>query len=90
MKLSIPDYMERYVGRAEPHVNNGNVNLSVSQYLRIISGKTAALFEASFFTGAVLLERNGCYKKICQVGAPYRHDIPTYDDCMDFEETRNG
>ena len=31
------------------HINNDNFDLSVYRYLKIIAGKTAALFEASFY-----------------------------------------
>ena len=58
MKLEIPDYMGRVcLGELNQHINNGNIDLTVHQYLKIISGKTASLFEASFFTGAALAEK---------------------------------
>ncbi len=89
MKLSIPDYMGKVcLGELNQHVNNGNVNLSVSQYLRIISGKTAALFEASFFTGAVLVEKERhVIRKYAKLGHHIGMIFQLTDDCMDFEET---
>jgi heptaprenyl diphosphate synthase len=54
LELSLPDYVGRVcLGELNQHINNGNINLSIYQYLKIISGKTAALFEASFFAGAI-------------------------------------
>jgi heptaprenyl diphosphate synthase len=71
-------------------VNNGNYDLTVYKYLKIISGKTAALFEASFFAGAVLC---GCdsselklYKKM---GRCLGMIFQLIDDCMDFEATES-
>ena len=33
------------LGELNQHINNGNYSLSVLQYLKIIAGKTASLFE---------------------------------------------
>jgi heptaprenyl diphosphate synthase len=55
--LDIPtsDYISKLcLGELRQHINNNNLDLSLAEYIRIISGKTAALFEASFFAGAVL------------------------------------
>lgn len=89
MELDVPDYMGRIcLGELNQHVNNGNVDLSVRQYLRIISGKTAALFEASFFTGAALAEKGGhIVKKYAKLGRNIGMIFQLTDDCMDFEET---
>lgn len=89
-KLEIPDYMGRVcLGELNQHINNGNIDLSVRQYLKIISGKTAALFEASFFSGAVLVEKD---RQIIHKYAKLGHNIGMIfqltDDCMDFEETK--
>lgn len=89
MKLEIPDYMGRVcLGELNQHINNGNVDLSVHQYLKIISGKTAALFEASFFTGAALAEKDRqIVKKYAKLGHNIGMIFQLTDDCMDFEET---
>lgn len=89
MKLEIPDYISKVcLGELNEHVNNGNINLTMHQYLKIISGKTAALFEASFFVGAALAGRNrhiiGRYAKL---GHNIGMIFQLTDDCMDFEET---
>ena len=55
VKRSFPDYMSKVcLGELNQHINNGNFDLSVYRYLKIIAGKTAALFEAFFHAGAVL------------------------------------
>jgi heptaprenyl diphosphate synthase len=89
MKLEIPDYMGRVcLGELNQHINNGNIDLTAAQYLRIISGKTAALFEASFFTGAALAEKDQHrIKKYAKLGHNIGMIIQLTDDCMDFEET---
>lgn len=89
MNLQMPDYMGRIcLGELNQHINNGNIDLSVHQYLRIISGKTAALFEASFFAGAVLSEKNpDIVKKYSRLGRNIGMIFQLTDDCMDFEET---
>jgi heptaprenyl diphosphate synthase len=89
MKLEIPDYMGRVcLGELNQHINNGNIDLTAAQYLRIISGKTAALFEASFFTGAALAEKDQHrIKKYAKLGHNIGMIFQLTDDCMDFEET---
>ncbi|MFV0466175.1 MAG: polyprenyl synthetase family protein [Lachnospiraceae bacterium] len=88
-EISFPDYIRRLcLGELLQHVNNYNSDLSVLEYIRIISGKTAALFEASFFAGSVLC---GCstrertiYKKIGKYAGLI---FQLQDDCLDFNET---
>ena len=89
MELTIPDYMGKVcLGELNQHVNNGNVDLSLHQYLRIISGKTAALFEASFFTGAALVEKEQQrIREYAKLGHNIGMIFQLTDDCMDFEET---
>ena len=58
LELELPDYVGRVcLGELNQHINNRNLNLSIYRYLKIISGKTAALFEASFLAGAIF---SGC------------------------------
>ncbi len=89
MNLDVPDYMSRIcLGELNQHINNGNIDLSVHQYLRIISGKTAALFEASFFAGAALAEKDQKeIKQYRKIGRYIGMIFQLTDDCMDFEET---
>ncbi|NCB41366.1 MAG: polyprenyl synthetase family protein [Clostridia bacterium] len=90
IKLDVPTHLNRVVlGELSQHVNNGNFDLSVFRYLKIISGKTAALFEASFYAGAVLCETDD--KVISQYARLGRYIGMTFqlnDDCLDFESTQ--
>lgn len=91
LELDMPDYMSRVCfGELSQHINNGNFDLSVRRYLKIISGKTAALFEASFYTGAVL---SGCsgkeLSKYKRMGRYIGMMFQLIDDCMDFEATES-
>lgn len=92
MKFQIPDYISRVcLGELYQHINNGNVDLSVRQYLRIVSGKTAALFEASFYVGAALTEDDLCIvKKYAKLGRYVGMIFQLTDDCMDFEESKES
>lgn len=91
LELELPDYVMRVCsGELYQHVNNGNYNLSVFQYLKIISGKTAALFEASYFAGALM---SGCdrgeFRLYRKMGRCVGMIFQLIDDCMDFEATEN-
>jgi heptaprenyl diphosphate synthase len=85
--IEMPDYIMKICsGELMQHVNTGNFSLSTYKYLKIISGKTAALFEASFFAGAYLSgcdspERN-VYRKL---GRYLGMIFQLTDDCLDFE-----
>ena len=86
-ELDLPDYIGRLcLGELNQHINNGNLNLSIYQYFKIISGKTAALFEASYFAGAVLAgseeEEAVRYR---QLGYYTGMIFQLTDDCNDFE-----
>lgn len=87
--INIPDYINKLcLGELEQHINNRNINLSVYRYLKIISGKTAALFEASFFAGAVLSNSSELeIKKYRQIGHCIGMIFQLLDDCIDFDTT---
>lgn len=101
IKLNMPEYISRVcLGELNQHINNGYLNLSAYQYLKIISGKTAALFEASFFAGAILsgnasdssLEKvsgaeDATIRKYMKLGKYIGMIFQIQDDCMDFEKT---
>ena len=89
-KYNMPGYIAQVCyGALSEHINSGNLDLSAFEYLKIISGKTAALFESSFFIGASLSE---CGQENV---AQYRRlgwytgmIFQLLDDCNDFESTR--
>lgn len=89
LDYDMPDYMSRLcLGELNQHINNGNLNLSVYQYLKIINGKTAALFEASFYGGAILSEcRKEDLLKYRNLGNYIGMIFQLTDDCIDFENT---
>lgn len=90
-QLNMPDYMGKVcLGELNQHINNTNLNLSVYQYFKIISGKTAALFEASFYAGALFLEnKEPDLKRYKQLGFYIGMIFQLTDDCIDFENTRD-
>lgn len=89
IKFSAPDYVTKIcLGELYQHINNGNVNLSVRQYLKIIAGKTAALFEACYYGGAVLAGKEGReLKQYAKLGRYTGMIFQLTDDCMDLEAT---
>lgn len=91
VKLDLPDYISRVcLGELNQHINNGFLDLSVHQYLKIISGKTAALFEASFCAGAILGGNDdSTTKKYMRLGRYIGMIFQITDDCIDFETTEN-
>ena len=91
LNLELPDYISRVcLGELNQHVNNGFLDLTVPQYLKIIAGKTAALFEASFCAGAVLGGNDeATVKKYMRLGRNIGMIFQITDDCMDFETTEN-
>ena len=88
-ELKMPNYVSRIcLGELSQHINNGNYDLSVYNYLKIISGKTAALFEASCFGGAVLIEKDSkALNRYGRFGRYVGMIFQLTDDCMDFEAT---
>ena len=74
------------LGELKQNQNNYNLDLSVAGYLRIISGKTAALFEASFYAGAILCEEaKEDVGKYMRLGHHIGMIFQLTDDCIDFE-----
>lgn len=89
LDLELPDYISRLcLGELNQHINNENLNITIFQYLKIISGKTAALFEASFFAGAVTAGYSETEaKKYRQIGNYIGMIFQLTDDCIDFDTT---
>ncbi len=87
LDLEFPDYMGRVcLGELYETQNHFNFDLTVSRYLRIIDGKTAALFEASFFAGALVSRQpKKELKKYKKLGRYAGMIFQLTDDCIDFE-----
>ncbi|WP_313559859.1 polyprenyl synthetase family protein [Ruminiclostridium cellobioparum] len=103
IKLNLPDYVSRVcLGELNQHINNGFLDLSAFKYLKIISGKTAALFEAAFCAGAVLSNYDSqktegtpeledkTLNKYMRLGRYIGMIFQIQDDCMDFEKTEEA
>jgi heptaprenyl diphosphate synthase len=90
---TLPDYMSKVcLGELGQHINNGNFNLTVYRYLKIISGKTAALFEAAFHSGAIIMDKEVSHdvlREYSKLGRYLGMIFQLTDDCMDFESTEN-
>lgn len=91
VNLNLPDYMSRLaLGELKQNINNGNLDLSELEYMKIISGKTAALFEASFYAGAVISKCDEqTLKNYMKLGRYAGMIFQLTDDCMDFETTED-
>ena len=89
LSLDMPDYIGRIcLGELTQHLNNGNLDLTTHGYLRIIAGKTAALFEASFHAGAILASDSDREHRLYRrLGHNIGMIFQLTDDCMDFEAT---
>jgi len=90
--LKVPDYISRIcLGELNQHINNDNLDLTVRTYLKIISGKTAALFEACFFTGSILCKQDEkAIKSYKKLGRSIGMIFQLTDDCIDFEENEGA
>ena len=88
LDLEFPDYIRRIcLGELNEHLNQNNFDLSIREYLRIISGKTAALFEASFYGGSLLVTREDrILKQYARLGRYLGMIFQLLDDCADYEE----
>ncbi len=89
MDLSITKTMERIcMGELLQHLNNGNFNLSIPAYLRIIRGKTAALFEGAFYVGAYYSKDDKQkLNKFKLLGRFLGQIFQITDDCIDYESS---
>lgn len=89
LSSSFPDYIRKLcLGELLQHLNNWNLDLSIFDYFKIISGKTAALFEASFFAGALLAQSTDReIKRYRKIGNYIGIIFQLQDDCLDFDQT---
>jgi heptaprenyl diphosphate synthase len=73
-------------GEFSQHKNNGNLDLDVFNYLKIISGKTAALFYMAAYTGALLGgESDANCRALGRYGRCLGVLFQVADDCKDYE-----
>ncbi len=86
-EFDISKYIEQIcMGELRQSENNRNFNLSVLTYLKIINGKTAALFDASYFAGAVVSEKDKSKLHLYRKLGKYTGLIfQMTDDCIDYE-----
>lgn len=87
IQYDFSSYMvELSLGELQQHLNNGNSKLSVKEYLDIIKGKTASLFEASLYAGALSShESDDSFEKYKALGHNIGMIFQLVDDCIDFE-----
>jgi heptaprenyl diphosphate synthase len=87
----IPDYLSKVcLGELSQHTNNGNYDITTYRYLKIIAGKTAAMFEAAFHGGAFLIDEDlDVARKYAKLGKYIGMIFQITDDCMDFEATES-
>lgn len=88
-QFDLPDYIGRLcMGELRQHIHNKDMELSVFEYFRIISGKTAALFEAAFYGGAII---GGKSKEQAVLYRNFGHYMGMMfqlsDDCIDYESS---
>ncbi len=89
INLTFPHYLtEICLGELRQDQNSGNLSLSEREYFKIIKGKTAALFEASFYTGFLFSDeedtRGDIYREI---GGNIGLIFQLADDLADYEST---
>ncbi|MEA4822809.1 MAG: polyprenyl synthetase family protein [Clostridiaceae bacterium] len=86
---TFPHYLtEVCLGELRQDQNSGNLSLSEREYFKIIKGKTAALFEASFYTGFIFSDEPDAAKEIYkEIGGNIGLIFQLADDCADYEST---
>ncbi|MDD2440856.1 MAG: polyprenyl synthetase family protein [Eubacteriales bacterium] len=76
------------IGELNQHKHNRDSDLSILGYMRIISGKTAALFLLALYAGGLL---SGASEKQCRllgrIGFAIGMLFQLVDDCLDYEST---
>lgn len=86
LDYDLSNYMlEIALGELTQHLNNGNYNIKVTEYLEIIRGKTAALFEASFVAGILSTGDASALESYKLLGHNLGMIFQLVDDCIDFE-----
>lgn len=77
------------LGEVRQNQNNHNYRLSEREYFEIIKGKTAALFEASFYAGFLFSDEPETAKEAyIEIGNKIGLIFQLADDCSDYESTQ--
>lgn len=86
----LPSYFtEICLGEIRELSNTGNLDLTEDEYFRIISGKTAALFQASFHAGFLLSdEPTEAKDAYIEIGKQLGILFQLADDCLDFVSSK--
>ncbi len=86
----LPTYLtELCLGEIRELGNTGNLDLTEREYFKIISGKTAALFQASFHAGFFLSDEPQEAKDLyIETGKQMGILFQLVDDCLDFESSK--
>ena len=80
-----PYFTEICLGEIREFGNTGNLDLTEREYFRIIHGKTAALFQASFHAGFLLSDEPREAKDLyIETGKQLGILFQLVDDCQDF------
>lgn len=86
---TLPGYLtDVLTGEMRQNRNNRNYALTERQYLKIITGKTAAMFEACFHLGFLFSdESEACMSDYLTIGKNAGIIFQLADDCADYEST---
>ncbi|MGE5613708.1 MAG: polyprenyl synthetase family protein [Bacillota bacterium] len=86
----LPPYLtEICLGEIREFSNTGNLDLTEREYFRIISGKTAALFQATFHAGFLLSDEPREVKDLyIEIGKQLGILFQLVDDCLDFVSSK--
>jgi geranylgeranyl pyrophosphate synthase len=89
---TLPGYLtDVLLGEMRQNQNNRNFALTERQYLKIIIGKTAAMFEASFHAGFLLSdEPEKLENDYLKIGRNTGIIFQLADDCADYESTQKS
>ncbi|SEA64259.1 heptaprenyl diphosphate synthase [Pseudobutyrivibrio sp. ACV-2] len=79
------------LGELRQNLHNKDFRLKTFRYLSIIDGKTAALFEASYHAGSLVLDCDKKTQKLYRRLGRYTGIIfQLTDDCIDYENTKDS
>lgn len=90
-EFNLPSFVSRVcLGELEQYANNGNLKMSTMRYLKIIRGKTAALFEGAFLAGSIFSgEKTEAQHEYAKLGRYLGMIFQLTDDCIDFEASES-